>query len=69
MFTRVLTEHERRKIKAFLKANGERDVLIRTLIMRTRKYERQIRDDLALLELLRKKYDETKKWPRATRKP
>jgi hypothetical protein len=68
MYPRILTEHERRKIKGFMRANGERDPLIRSLISRTRKYERRIQDDLALLQLFKKKYDETKKWPRPTRK-
>jgi hypothetical protein len=52
MFTRILTDLERKRIKSYLKADGEKDVNIRQLIMRSRRHIPTIRSDLDLLEKL-----------------
>ena len=57
MFTRVLTDLERRRIEVFLK-NGKRDQAIRNLVHRTRKHLDQIKCDVALLEKLAARYRE-----------
>jgi len=60
MFTRVLTENERKKIRAYLKADGKRDNIIRTLVMRGKRYEKTILDDLDLLRRLITEYEKQK---------
>jgi hypothetical protein len=60
MFTRVLTDLERRRIREYLRANGERDSAIQNLVYRTRKYVPTIKHDIDLLERLVKKYDTQK---------
>lgn len=57
MFTRILTDLERRRIREYLRANGERDKDIQNLVYRMRKYVPTIRQDIDLLEKLAKKYD------------
>jgi hypothetical protein len=53
MYTRILTDLERKRIRGYLKADGERDVNIRQLVMRYRRDKQQIANDLKLLgELL-----------------
>ena len=52
MFSRLLTDIERRRIQRYLKADGEKDVNIRQLIMRSRRHLPQIKADLELLEKL-----------------
>lgn len=60
MFTRILTHLERRRIREYLKADGERDTAIQNLIYRTRKHLPTIRQDIDLLEKLARKYDTQK---------
>jgi hypothetical protein len=60
MYTRILTDLERRRAKKYLNEDGRRDALIRKLILRKRAYEPRIRADLTLLDELAKKYDKQK---------
>jgi hypothetical protein len=55
--TCILTDLERKRIRRYLKADGEKDVNIRQLVMRHRKDKEKIRDDLALLDQLLKNYE------------
>jgi hypothetical protein len=57
MNPKILTELERKKIRAYLKADGEKDVYIRQLIFRGKRYLPQIRADLDLLERLVQVYE------------
>jgi hypothetical protein len=57
MFTRILTEFERRKIKSYLKADGEKDANIRQMIMRYRHDKQRILEDLKLLDQLLAAYE------------
>jgi hypothetical protein len=57
MFSRILTEIERKRIKTYLKQDGERDVNIRQLVMRSRRHLPTIKQDLDLLERLVQAYD------------
>jgi hypothetical protein len=52
MFTRVLTEKERKRIEAYLRADGEKSTAIRQLVTRTRQHMPTIRFDMELLEKL-----------------
>jgi len=61
MFTRLLTDLERRRIKAYIKADGERDSSIRQLIARYNKHLPQIKVDLELLRQLASTYEKSKK--------
>jgi hypothetical protein len=66
MFTRVLTDLERRRIYEFLgDENSRRDVVIRSLISRARKHVSTIEADLRLLRELARKYERAKKRARA----
>mgnify|MGYP001072359084 CR=1 FL=1 len=56
MFTRILTQSERRAIEKYLKRNGEKEAAVRELVYRARKHLPQIRADLELLEKLLKTY-------------
>ena len=60
MFTRILTDVERKRIQKYLKADGEKDVNIRQLAMRSRRHMPQIRADLELLEKLLDVYEREK---------
>ena len=60
MFTRILTDVERKRIQKYLKADGEKDVNIRQLAMRCRRHMPQIRADLELLEKLLATYERDK---------
>jgi hypothetical protein len=60
MFTRILTERERVQIRKYLKKNGERRDVIRTLVMRTKRYRGAILEDLKLLKDLVKTYEKQK---------
>ena len=60
MYTRILTDLERRRVKKYLNEDGRRDALIRKLVLRKRAYEPKIRADLALLDELVKKYEQQK---------
>ena len=61
MFQRILTELERRRIRAYLKTDGERDEAIRNLVSRMKHYGPRIKEDLELLENLLETYERTKK--------
>ena len=60
MFTRVLTDVEKRRIQRYLKADGEKDVNIRQLVARSRKHVPQIKADLELLGRLLATYEREK---------
>ena len=60
MFTRILTDVERKRIQKYLKADGEKDVNIRQLAMRCRRHMPQIRADQELLEKLLAAYERNK---------
>jgi hypothetical protein len=60
MFSRILTDIERKRIKSYLKADGEKDVNIRQLIMRSRRHVPTIKADLELLEKLLATYTREK---------
>jgi len=57
MFQRLLTDLERKRIRSYLKADGERDDAIRTLVSRMKHHGPKIREDLELLERLVKVYE------------
>jgi len=57
MFTRILTSLERRRIEAYLKADGKKDTAVRVLTTRARHHLPQIKEDLELLERLVKVYE------------
>jgi len=57
MFTRILTDVERKRIQKYLKADGEKDVNIRQLAMRCRRHMPQIHADIELLEKLLEVYE------------
>ena len=57
MFTRILTEFERRKIRGYLKTDGEKNVNIRQMVMRYRHDKQRILDDLKLLNQLLAAYE------------
>jgi hypothetical protein len=52
MFSRILTEAERKKIKSYLKADGEKEMHIRVIATRAKQFLPAIRLDLDLLEKL-----------------
>ena len=52
MFTRILTEIERKRIKAYLRQDGEKAVPVRIIASRAKKFMPAIRSDLELLEKL-----------------
>jgi len=60
LYTRVLTDVERRKIRSYLKANGERDSMIRSLVSRARSCKPQIHADMELLDELIARYEKNK---------
>ena len=57
MFTRVLTDLERRQIRAYLKADGAKQTNIRMIVMRYRRDKQRILDDLKLLDQLLAAYE------------
>ena len=57
MYTRILTDLERRQAKAYLKQDGERTLNIQVLVARGRKHLPQIRSDLKDLEKLLEAYE------------
>jgi hypothetical protein len=57
MNPKILTELERKKVKTYLKADGERDVHVRQLVFLARRSLSQIKQDLELLERLVSAYD------------
>jgi hypothetical protein len=60
MFTRILTDLERKQAKTYLKQDGERTLNIKILTVRARKYLPQIREDLELLEKVLATYERDK---------
>ena len=60
MFTRILTDLERKKIKTFLKDDGEKSVVVRSAASRCRKHLPQIKEDMALLEDFLASYTKSK---------
>jgi hypothetical protein len=61
MFSRILTDLERRQAKAYLRQDGERTLNIQVLVARGRKYLPQIKTDLDLLEKLVETYEQSKR--------
>lgn len=57
MFTRILTEPERKAIGKYLKANGKKEVQVRKAVYRAKRYLPQIKEDLELLERLVTAYE------------
>jgi hypothetical protein len=57
MFTRILTEPERKAIGKYLKADGKKEVQVRKAVYRARRYLPQIKADLDLLEKLVAAYE------------
>jgi len=62
MFTRILTDLERKRIYSYLKADGEKDINIRQLAMRCRRHLSLIKKDVEVLERLMRTYEKTKKY-------
>ena len=60
MFTRILTDLERKQAKAYLKQNGERTLNVKILALRARKHLPQIEEDLRLLKQLAEAYERNK---------
>jgi hypothetical protein len=60
MFTRILTDLERKRIRAYLKQDGKRDEAIRKLVNRGKTYAPQIESDLALVRELLVAYERNK---------
>jgi hypothetical protein len=56
MFSRILTDAERKRIRSYLKQDGKKEVLIRQLVSRARRQVPTIRSDLELLEKLLQAY-------------
>ena len=61
MFTRVLTDLERRQAKDFLKHNGAKTPNVQVIVSRARKFLPKINTDVQLLERLIQAYDASKK--------
>jgi DNA primase catalytic subunit len=66
MFTRILTDVERRHIAKYLKQDGEKQIYVRKIAYGARKYLPQIRADLELLEKLLETYEREKTNRRGT---
>jgi hypothetical protein len=63
VYTRILTEDERKKIRSYLRTNGKKDATIRKIVSRARRYRGQIMLDLQLLEDIVAHYEKTRKVP------
>lgn len=61
MFTRVLTDLERRQAKDFLKHNGAKTPNVQVIVSRVRKYLPSVKADVDLLERLIETYEASKK--------
>jgi hypothetical protein len=59
MFTRILTDLERRRINAYLRQDGEKEAPIRKIANRARNHVPRIKADLDLLEKLLQTYQKT----------
>jgi len=60
MFTRILTHKERKRIQAYLRADGERTSAIRTILTRGKQFLPKIEADLALVKELLEAYERNK---------
>ncbi len=60
MHPRILSPLEERQIRAYLKANGEKNLNVRVLVTRGRKYLPQIEKDAALVKELLARYERNK---------
>lgn len=60
MYTRILTQNERDQIGKYLKKDGARHDVVRTLVMRAKRYRGQILEDLELLKDLVETYEKQK---------
>jgi hypothetical protein len=60
LFTRILTNRERREIRDYLRTDGKRDSTIRSLVSRARSWKPQIEADMELLEALVARYEKNK---------
>jgi len=61
LFTRILTELERRQAKAYIKQDGERTVNVRVLTIRAQRYLPRIKEDTELLHQVLDAYEREKK--------
>lgn len=61
MFTRILTDVERRKIKAWLEKDGEREVAVRKIAYLGKRDLPRIKSDVILLEKFLVTYERAKK--------
>ena len=57
MFTHVLTDLERKRIRAFIKADGEKGSAMRGLATRSRRYLPKIEEDLGLIREFLQHYE------------
>ena len=57
MFTRILTATERQRMKAFIKADGEKKTFMTVLATRCRSHVPTIKEDLALIEIFMQVYN------------
>ena len=61
MFTRILTDVERKHIAKYLRQDGEKEIYVRKIAYGARKHLPQIRSDLTLLEKLLEVYEREKR--------
>ena len=61
MFTRVLTDLERRRARDYLRRGGPRTPAVQVIVSRARKYLPKINADVQLLERLIQAYEASKK--------
>ena len=57
MFTRILTELERKQARDYIKKDGAKATIIRMMVMRYRRDRQRILDDLTLLDQLLAAYE------------
>ncbi len=57
MNTRILTALERKRIERYLKADGEKEQPVRMLVVRARRYQTQLRQDMELIDRLLTHYE------------
>jgi hypothetical protein len=60
LFTRILTDVERRKIKGWLEKDGEKEVAVRKIAYLGKRHVPTIKSDLVLLERFLVSYKKTK---------
>ena len=60
MFTHLLTDLERKRIRAFIKADGEKVSAMRGLATRSRQYLPEIEEDLAFIREFLQHYEQEK---------